>query len=693
MNPDYVVDLRRGIDSGEVVPYFQPLVELRTGQLSGFEVLARWKHPLRGMVPPDEFIHVAEDCGCIGELTERVLVEAFTVVKGLPDYLRLSINVSALQLRDRSLRRQVSLAAERAGFSLSRLTVEITESALVGNIEHARSVTEELKAQGCRLAIDDFGTGYSSLRHLHALPFDEIKVDQSFVQTMLTRRESRKIVAAIIGLGQSLGMVTAAEGVEDTAHADMLLWLGCDLGQGWLYGRAISSGKLLQYITEQKRQQRHEASKRPNPEDTAFHMDALPSQRLSQLQAIYDGAPVGLCFLDRNLRYVSLNKRLAELNGAPIVAHLGRTVAEVIPEFYAQLEPYLKRALQGEDFAGLEHHFVRRDGAMQMRSTSYQPTRDEAGEIVGVSVAVLDITERETTQVALQESEDHHRYAVELNPHVPWTADANGMIVEVSPQWTALTGMRTKQSLGWGWSKAVHPDDRAMTHATWKRSIQTGEPVDVEYRVHRKDGTWLWVRARAAARKGPDGKVIRWYGALEDIDEHKRALEELSKSRALLEGVFHAVPVGIVIADASDGRVVLGNPQAEAILRHPILPTYDDAAHSEWIAFDAEGRRLEIEEYPLVRAIVHGEVSGPLEVQYQREDGSVGWVSVSAAPIRGKGGVITGGVVALRDIDVEKKEMLRLKALAGVDPVVSKASGNSARQRRSGGNRINLKTG
>lgn len=659
MIADYVVDLRRGIDSGELVPYFQPLVELRTGQLSGFEVLARWKHPLRGMVPPDEFIQVAEDSGCIGALMEKVLVDAFAAMKKLPAHLRLSINVSAIQLRDLSLRRQVSLAAERTGFSLSRLTVEITESALVGNIEHARSVTEELKSLGSRIAIDDFGTGYSSLRHLHALPFDEIKVDQSFVQTMLSRRESRKIVAAIVGLGQSLGMLTAAEGVEDAAQADMLLWLGCDLAQGWLYGRAVPAGKLSQYVSDQKKQQSKEASKRPNPEDTAFHMEALPSQRLSQLQAIYDGAPVGLCFVDRNMRYVSLNKRLAEMNHAPIVAHLGRTVGELIPQFYVHLEPYLKRALNGEAFAGLEFQAEGPDGQMQVRSTSYQPTRDEAGEIVGVSVAVLDITERESTQVALQESEDHHRYAVELNPQVPWTAGSDGMIVEASPQWTTLTGMTEEESKGWGWGRALHPDNLERTSVAWRRSVETGDPLDVEYRIRCLDGSWRWMRSRAAARRGPDGRVIRWYGALEDIDEHKRVLEELRESRALLEGVFHAVPVGIVIAEAPSGRVVMGNPQAEAILRHPILPKLDTAAHEQWVAFDANGRRLEVEEYPLVRAIQQGEITVSEEVQYQRGDGSVGWLSLSAAPIRGDDGTITGGVVAIRDLEEGEQGRLR----------------------------------
>src|ERR1700722_17846543 len=136
---DCVVDLRRGIESGEIVPYYQPQTELRTGQLIGFEVLARWKHPLRGMVPPDEFIRTAEDAGLIGQLMEKVLGQAFAGMVKLPEYLRLSINVSPIQLRDGMLLRQVSLTSEETGFSLGRLTVEITESALVGNIEHART--------------------------------------------------------------------------------------------------------------------------------------------------------------------------------------------------------------------------------------------------------------------------------------------------------------------------------------------------------------------------------------------------------------------------------------------------------------------------------------------------------------------------------------------------------------------------
>ena len=677
MTSECVLDLRRGIDSGEIVPYFQPLVELRTGQLSGFEVLARWKHPSRGLVLPDEFIPVAEAGGLIGTLMQGVLVKAFTVAASLPEYLRLSVNVSAIQLRDMSLREEIGLAAERAAFQMSRLTVEITESALVGNLDHARTVTEELRSLGSRIAIDDFGTGYSSLRHLHALPFDEIKVDQTFVQTMLSRRESRKIVAAIVGLGQSLGLMTVAEGVEDKEQAEMLLWLGCDLGQGWLFGHPLMADELVGYVTAHRREVRKEIVKVPSSADAGFPMDVLPSQRLAQLQAIYDGAPAGLCFLDRNLRYVSLNRRLAEMNNAPIVAHLGRTVAEVIPQFYPQLEPYLKRALLGEPVIGLKTRAVMEDGGVQMRSTSYQPTLDEAGEVVGISVAAVDITEQESQEEALRESEEHYRYTVELSPHVKWTADAKGMVMESGPLWTLLTGLTQEESVDWGWSQALHPEDIARTAAVWQQSIDGGKPLDLEYRIRCKDGGWRWMRALASARLGEDGRVMRWYGTLVDIHDYKGAMEELEASKARLQAVFDAVPVGLVIAEAPSGRVVMGNPRAEAILGHPILPTEDVVAHEKWPLFHGDGRRLGSQEYPLVRAIQRGELVDEEELIYECGDGIRRWVSLTAAPIRSGDGQITGGVVALRDIQAEKTRQ------AGAMGVVSAVKESADRGKRS----------
>jgi PAS domain S-box-containing protein len=656
MSTDSVIDLKRGIDSGEVVPYFQPLIELRTGQLLGFEVLARWNHPVRGMVNPDEFIQLAENSGLIGPLSQRLLIQAGQAAKDLPEHLGLSINISPVQLRNRSLPRHIAEAAEMGGLSCSRLTIEITESALVQNLEQALSITEELKSLGAKLALDDFGTGYASLRYLHDLPFDEIKVDRSFVSAMLDGRDSRKIVAAIVGLGQSLGMVTVAEGVEDMAQADMLLWLGCDLGQGWLYGRPAASADLGQYTTVNATApfKPDESGQWSASADILMDLATAPNQRLSQLRAIYDGANVGLCFLDRNLRYLSLNRRLAEINNAPIVAHLGRTVAEIVPEVFRQIGPVLHRVLDGEVVPAIEVQARDRAEPGQVRTTlrSYEPVRDEAGEVFGISVSVIDISKRKSVEEALRESEDHYRHAVELNPQVPWTADPDGMILDAGPSWQTLTGLTVEAAHGNGWINGVHPDDIEGATTVWTQSIRTGQPIDIEFRIGPADGPWRWMRSRAAARRGPHDEIVRWYGTLEDIDDQKKAQAALKQSDARLNAVLETAPMGIVIADAATGRVLIENASAQAILRQYLLPAPNMQSYRQWLTLHPEGLAPNAHEWLLAYAKLRGPTPGATELAYLRGDGTVGRLSLTTAQVLGHGGTATEGVMTIRDIDI-----------------------------------------
>ena len=230
-------ELRQAVAHDLLLPYFQPLVDIATGRLIGFEMLARWPHPTRGMVPPDEFIPIAEDAGLIGPMTERLLRRACRATAGWPSDTFVACNLSPLQLRNRGLPAAVQSILDETGLPPHRLELEITESALVGDIDLARDLLGKLKALGVRLALDDFGTGYSSLRHLQLLPIDKLKIDAGFVRAMGGDTESRKIVAAVIGLSHSLGLLTVAEGVEDAGTEALLRDLGCDVGQGWLYGR------------------------------------------------------------------------------------------------------------------------------------------------------------------------------------------------------------------------------------------------------------------------------------------------------------------------------------------------------------------------------------------------------------------------------------------------------------------------
>ncbi|MGH9596609.1 MAG: sensor domain-containing phosphodiesterase, partial [Edaphobacter sp.] len=463
MTVDDTSDLRRALENNEIVPYFQPLVELRTGLLRGFEALARWQHPQRGLISPNEFIPLAEKSGLHGQLTGNLLQAVFAAAKDIPNHLTLSVNISLTQLTDLTLPRHIASAAQHAKFPLDRLVLEITESALVGNTQHATRIANELKENGSRLALDDFGTGYSSLRHLQLLPFDELKIDASFVRSMTNTRDSRKIAAAIVGLGNSLDLITVAEGIESHAIADMLLWLGCDIGQGWLYGRPVPPEQLPVILAERLNPTplHNESSLASADAGLPIHLEALPTQRLAQLNAIYDGVPVGLCFIDRNLRYVSVNKRLAEMHHIPVAAHLGRYISEVMPTVFPICEPYLLRALKGDATTGLEICYPDPNPLNEKRThlASFQPAHDEADEVVGVSVSVVDITLRKQAEQALAESEDHYRNAVELNPQVPWTAEPDGMILDTSKRWETLTGLTREESLGKGWVRALHSED------------------------------------------------------------------------------------------------------------------------------------------------------------------------------------------------------------------------------------------
>ncbi len=385
-------EFSRGLESGQFVPCFQPEVYLRTGEVAGFEVLARWRHPQLGTIPPDTFVPMAEAEGWIGDLMAALTRQAFQAASALPHSTRLSVNVSPAQLRDNSLPEQIERVANQTGFPLEQISIEIAETALRANLEQAQAIAAKLKALGCWIVLDDFGAGDASLRQVLSLPLDALKLDRSFVQTITELRESRRMVEAALGLGQSLRIRTVAKGVQTREQAEMLFSMGCDLGQGWFYGEPVPLEKLAEAA--------HQRTLGPAIAGQGW-MTSLspanmsPGQRLAQLQAMYDGAPVGLGLIDRQLRFVGVNRRFAEMKGFPVEAAMGRMVQEVLPEFYALIEPQVKRAMAGEAISDREITEPQ-SGGIDGKSfwVSTQPALDEAGEIVGVSFAVMDVTAR-----------------------------------------------------------------------------------------------------------------------------------------------------------------------------------------------------------------------------------------------------------------------------------------------------------
>lgn len=242
--------MRKGIPAGEFVPYYEQQIDLATGKLTGFEMLARWESPTQGLVSPDVFIPIAEETGMIGDLSLSVMRQSFEDAKNWDPSLSVAVNISPVQLLDPWLAQKIVKLLVETGFPPSRLEIEITESSLFENLSLAQSIVGSLKNQGIRIALDDFGTGYSSLAHLRALPFDRIKIDRSFVVSILENSESAAIVKAITGLGESLGIPITAEGIEDKAIENELRNMGCSKGQGWYYGRPLSVLQTRKVLNE-----------------------------------------------------------------------------------------------------------------------------------------------------------------------------------------------------------------------------------------------------------------------------------------------------------------------------------------------------------------------------------------------------------------------------------------------------------
>lgn len=242
-------DLRSGIMRGELMPFYQPIVDLGSGALIGFESLARWQHPHRGLLMPDLFIPVAEDLGLINDLCFSLLRQACRASRDWPPHFTLSINMSSSQICDPDVPPRLLQILFACGLQPGRLVVEITESAMVHNVTAARATIESLSNAGVQIALDDFGTGFASLNQLCELQMDKIKIDRQITQS-LDSVAGRKLVKAVLDLGCSLDMPVTAEGIETQTQAQMLAELGCAYGQGYLFGRPAPAHATLALIRD-----------------------------------------------------------------------------------------------------------------------------------------------------------------------------------------------------------------------------------------------------------------------------------------------------------------------------------------------------------------------------------------------------------------------------------------------------------
>jgi len=249
-------DLKGALGRGELVPYYQPIVRLSTGALSGFEALVRWRHPRRGLLLPEEFLPLCEDMGLMHGLGAMMMrdaarqLAAWRLRHAEAGELTVAVNLSTGELERPDLVAQVAAIRDETGLPPGALKLEVTEGDVMRDPDRAAVVLAELRGVGAGLALDDFGTGFSSLSYLSRLPFDTLKIDRYFVRTMATNGGSQKIVSSVVKLGQDLDLEVVAEGVENGGMARALLALGCHYGQGFGYAAALSPDEAEVYLNE-----------------------------------------------------------------------------------------------------------------------------------------------------------------------------------------------------------------------------------------------------------------------------------------------------------------------------------------------------------------------------------------------------------------------------------------------------------
>jgi EAL domain-containing protein (putative c-di-GMP-specific phosphodiesterase class I) len=252
-------ELRQAIDREEFRVYYMPIVSLATGRIDGFEALVRWNHPERGIIPPLDFMGVAEDAGLIIAIDRWVLRRACREVREWQqktpdgDRLSVSVNLSAKQFHHADLVETIRSAITESGLPGESLGIEITEGVLIDNTSTAGAMLGEMRKLGARIYLDDFGTGYSSLSYLQRFPIDAVKIDRSFVSRLGPKAEGHEIVQAIVTLAHNLGMRVIAEGIETADQLALLRRLKCGYGQGWLFSKPIPHEEATELLMQEAR--------------------------------------------------------------------------------------------------------------------------------------------------------------------------------------------------------------------------------------------------------------------------------------------------------------------------------------------------------------------------------------------------------------------------------------------------------
>ena len=470
--------LRTAVSAGLLALHYQPLVDLSSGAMVGVEALCRWDDPELGPVPPDVFIPVAETSGVVVDLGRWVLGEACRQAAFWPDRyddpLVVSVNVSPVQLREESFVDDVRAALAGSGLDPARLCLEITETAMVTDVTAVAATLHRVRALGVRLSLDDYGTGHSSLTLLRNLPLDTVKIDRSLIRRVAVDAAEAVLVQLVVDAAHTLGMRVCAEGVEEVAQAQQLVAMGCDTGQGWLFGK-------------------------PAPAPQPGRPWALPAA-----EQWLDGSPAPVALTgsddvvvtaDRHgvVTYASASYRRvlggspSELVGTPLVDLLGD------PD-----------ALAG---GPVDLRVAHADGQHRWLRGIVQPLRDDLGGVRETLCVLSDVTAAVAREQALADSEELFRSAFTGAPIGIALSDFDGRLLRVNPAMAELLGHTAEDLLGMTVADITHPADQAIDTDNLHAIRQGSEQQQlVRKRYRHADGTAVPVEVHAASVHTADGE-------------------------------------------------------------------------------------------------------------------------------------------------------------------------------------------
>lgn len=358
------------------MPAFQPIVDLKDGRISSFEVLARWNDSELGIVNPSIFIPLVEQAGLLDQMMDRLIRAACTYAASWDGKFYLTFNISPTQFACRHLAEKISQCAQDSGFPVDRIQLEITENAIFDDTNRVKSAVEDIKSRGMRIILDDFGTGHSSLVRLQSVPFDKIKIDAGFVRTMEVRKDSCKIISAVIGLGQSLGLSIVAEGVENDVQFEMLKQLGCDYGQGYYFSKPVFADVAPDLLSKFGQAARE---KRP--------VEMSCNRRLAELHALYEDEQLRIAFIDTELRFTSISKGFCNSVGIDGAWATGRPITEIFPG-NADVLRAVTDAVVGQGSFIIREITLNTDEGLV--SIQFAPARDEVGVVIGISIRIMN---------------------------------------------------------------------------------------------------------------------------------------------------------------------------------------------------------------------------------------------------------------------------------------------------------------